>query len=155
MQVNARHLVLCSDEGADILILARSDARQADSLQEALWRAAAFADAGADLLFIDALGSVEEMRAFTQLGGAAAALPKVRWCSASTGSTTTASSTELCSLANMQARALCLEPAVHSSPYCVGIRGKTHHYGACQRNRQCTGQSHHMHAAMHAVALDC
>jgi hypothetical protein len=28
------------------LILARSDARQAESLEEALWRAAAFADAG-------------------------------------------------------------------------------------------------------------
>jgi 2-methylisocitrate lyase-like PEP mutase family enzyme len=67
----------CSDEGADILILARSDARQAESLDEALWRAAAFADAGADMLFIDALASKEEMLAFTQLGGAAAGLPKV------------------------------------------------------------------------------
>jgi 2-methylisocitrate lyase-like PEP mutase family enzyme len=57
--------------------LARSDARQAESLEEALWRASAFADAGADILFIDALASVEEMKAFTQLGGAAARLPKV------------------------------------------------------------------------------
>jgi hypothetical protein len=71
---------ICSDEGADILILARSDARQAESLEEALWRAAAFADAGADMLFIDALASKEEMLAFTQLGGAAAGLPKVRCC---------------------------------------------------------------------------
>jgi hypothetical protein len=70
--------VVRSDEGADILILARSDARQAESLEEALWRAAAFADAGADMLFIDALASKEEMLAFTQLGGAAAGLPKVR-----------------------------------------------------------------------------
>lgn len=62
------------------MILARSDARQAESLEEALWRAAAFADAGADILFIDALASVEEMRAFTSLGGAAAKLPKVRAC---------------------------------------------------------------------------
>lgn len=68
------------DEGADILILARSDARQAESLDEALWRAAAFADAGADILFIDALASEEEMRAFTSLGGAAARLPKVGAC---------------------------------------------------------------------------
>ena len=45
--------------------------------QEALWRASAFADAGADMLFIDALGSKEEMRALCQLGGAAAGLPKV------------------------------------------------------------------------------
>ncbi|WIA13770.1 hypothetical protein OEZ85_007320 [Tetradesmus obliquus] len=65
------------DEGADILILARSDARQAESLDEALARAAAFADAGADMLFIDALASKEEMLAFTQLGGAAAGLPKM------------------------------------------------------------------------------
>ena len=70
--------VCCSDEGADILILARSDARQAESLDEALARAAAFADAGADMLFIDALASKEEMLAFTRLGGAAAGLPKVR-----------------------------------------------------------------------------
>ena len=33
------------DAGADIVILARSDARSAVSLDEALWRAAAFADA--------------------------------------------------------------------------------------------------------------
>lgn len=65
------------NEGADILILARSDARQAESLDEALWRAAAFADAGADILFIDALASVDEMKAFTALGGAAAKLPKM------------------------------------------------------------------------------
>lgn len=35
------------EEGADILIVARTDARQAASLEEALWRAEAFADAGA------------------------------------------------------------------------------------------------------------
>jgi 2-methylisocitrate lyase-like PEP mutase family enzyme len=34
------------------------------SLDEALWRARAFADAGADVLFIDALASREEMKAF-------------------------------------------------------------------------------------------
>ena len=45
--------------------------------QEALWRAAAFADAGADVLFIDALASVEEMAAFCALPGAAARLPKM------------------------------------------------------------------------------
>lgn len=37
----------------------------------------AFAEAGADILFIDALESVEEMRAFCNLGGAAAKVPKV------------------------------------------------------------------------------
>ncbi|KAF8057118.1 Dml [Scenedesmus sp. PABB004] len=65
------------DEGADLLVLARTDARQAASLDEALWRAAAFADAGADLLFIDALASRDEMAAFCRLGGAAAGLPKM------------------------------------------------------------------------------
>lgn len=38
------------------------------SLSEALWRVEAFADAGADVLFIDALESVDEMRAFCSLG---------------------------------------------------------------------------------------
>ncbi|CAI5992198.1 unnamed protein product [Closterium sp. NIES-65] len=55
------------DEGqGDIVIVARSDACQAVSLDEALWRAAAFADAGADMVFIDALGSEEDMRAFVR-----------------------------------------------------------------------------------------
>lgn len=66
------------DEGADIVIIARSDARQAVSLDEALWRARAFAEAGADVLFIDALETVDELRAFCELGGAAASVPKVR-----------------------------------------------------------------------------
>jgi 2-methylisocitrate lyase-like PEP mutase family enzyme len=52
------------EAGSDIVIVARSDARQAMSIEEALWRVQAFADAGADVLFIDALTSVDEMRAF-------------------------------------------------------------------------------------------
>ncbi|BDA50301.1 probable 2,3-dimethylmalate lyase at N-terminal half [Coccomyxa sp. Obi] len=59
-----RAAVDAREEGADILIVARTDARQADSLQEALWRVDAFADAGADIVFIDALETREEMRAF-------------------------------------------------------------------------------------------
>jgi 2-methylisocitrate lyase-like PEP mutase family enzyme len=51
------------DEGADIVIVARSDARSAVSLEEALWRVAAFADAGADAVFVDALRSEADMRA--------------------------------------------------------------------------------------------
>lgn len=46
--VNAR------DEGAGILVLARTDARAMHGLDEALWRAQAFADQGADILFIEA-----------------------------------------------------------------------------------------------------
>jgi 2-methylisocitrate lyase-like PEP mutase family enzyme len=53
--------------GSGIVLVARSDARQAvggaQGLEEALWRAAAFADAGADVVFVDALESEEEMRA--------------------------------------------------------------------------------------------
>ena len=45
-------------------------------LQEALWRVAAFADEGADVLFIDALASVDEMAAFGALGKT----PKVSRC---------------------------------------------------------------------------
>ncbi|KAM0869807.1 hypothetical protein ACQ4PT_040447 [Festuca glaucescens] len=52
------------ESGSDIVIVARTDSRQALSLDEALWRARAFADAGADVLFIDALASREEMKAF-------------------------------------------------------------------------------------------
>jgi hypothetical protein len=48
--------------GQGIVIVARTDARQAESFAEALWRASAFADAGADVVFIDALESVAEMR---------------------------------------------------------------------------------------------
>jgi hypothetical protein len=69
------------EEGADILILARTDARQAVSLDEALWRAHAFAEAGADIVFIDALESVEEMQALCALGGAARSAPgRVEHC---------------------------------------------------------------------------
>lgn len=49
------------EEGADILILARTDARHGHGLDEALERAAAFRDAGADMLFVEAPQSVEEM----------------------------------------------------------------------------------------------
>lgn len=53
-----------NESGSDIVIVARTDSRQAVSLNEALWRVRAFADAGADVLFIDALASREEMKAF-------------------------------------------------------------------------------------------
>jgi 2-methylisocitrate lyase-like PEP mutase family enzyme len=50
--------------GADILIMARTDARATAGLAEAIWRAQAFADLGADILFVEALHSLEEMRTF-------------------------------------------------------------------------------------------
>lgn len=48
----------------DILILARTDARATDGLDEAIARIRAFAAAGADILFLEAPRSAEEMQAF-------------------------------------------------------------------------------------------
>lgn len=55
------------ESGADIIIVARTDSRQAVSFEESLWRSQAFSDAGADVLFIDALSSKEEMKKFCQI----------------------------------------------------------------------------------------
>lgn len=62
------------ESGSDIVIIARTDSRQAISFEEALWRSRAFADAGVDALFIDALASIEEMKAFCEV---TPLLPKV------------------------------------------------------------------------------
>ena len=59
-------------QGADLVIVARTDARSAFSqrygedraLDEALWRLKAFADLGADVLFLEAPRSEEEMLRF-------------------------------------------------------------------------------------------
>jgi 2-methylisocitrate lyase-like PEP mutase family enzyme len=51
------------DNGSDILILARTDAGATHGLDEAIWRAQAFADAGADILFVEAPRSEADMRA--------------------------------------------------------------------------------------------
>jgi len=50
-----------SRDSADFLIVARTDARTAHGLDEALRRGEAFAEAGADVLFIESPESVEEM----------------------------------------------------------------------------------------------
>ncbi|KAD4384171.1 hypothetical protein E3N88_24339 [Mikania micrantha] len=55
------------ESGSDIVIVSRTDSRQASSIEEALWRTRAFADAGADVIFIDALASKEEMKAFCEV----------------------------------------------------------------------------------------
>lgn len=47
----------------DFLVIARTDARTALGLDEALRRAEAYANAGADILFVESPESVEEMRA--------------------------------------------------------------------------------------------
>jgi 2-methylisocitrate lyase-like PEP mutase family enzyme len=56
-----RAAVDAREEGAQILVMARTDARATDGLDEALWRARAFADAGADLLFVEAPRDAREM----------------------------------------------------------------------------------------------
>jgi 2-methylisocitrate lyase-like PEP mutase family enzyme len=50
---------------------------QAVSLEEALARAERFAELGADVLFIDALESVDELRRFAVLRGVASGVPKM------------------------------------------------------------------------------
>jgi 2-methylisocitrate lyase-like PEP mutase family enzyme len=62
-----RAAVDAREEGADILIMARTDARATHGLQEALWRVGAFVDCGADIVFIEALESEEEMQEFCSL----------------------------------------------------------------------------------------
>jgi 2-methylisocitrate lyase-like PEP mutase family enzyme len=49
------------EEGADILIMARTDARHGHGLDEALERARKFSEIGADLLFVEAPKTIEEM----------------------------------------------------------------------------------------------
>ncbi len=49
------------EEGSDILILARTDARANLGLDEAIARARVFSDIGADILFVEAPRTVEEM----------------------------------------------------------------------------------------------
>jgi len=61
-----RAAVEAREEGADVLILARTDARATHGLDEALWRARAFADLGADLVFVEAPRSEAEMRRVCQ-----------------------------------------------------------------------------------------
>ncbi len=52
------------DEGADILIMARTDARATDGMEEALWRCNAFVDKGVDFVFLEAPQSEAEMERF-------------------------------------------------------------------------------------------
>ena len=65
-----RAAVDAREEGTDILILARTDARHTQGLGEAIERAATFAELGADILFVEAPKSEAEMRTVCE------ALPK-------------------------------------------------------------------------------
>jgi len=59
-----RAAVDARDEGADILIMARTDARGPHGFTEALERTLAFHDCGADITFLEAPLSEEEMREY-------------------------------------------------------------------------------------------
>jgi 2-methylisocitrate lyase-like PEP mutase family enzyme len=52
------------EHSIDILIMARTDACATDGFDEALWRAVAFADAGADVTFLEAPETVEQMERY-------------------------------------------------------------------------------------------
>jgi len=54
------------DEGATVLIMARTDARATHGMEEALWRMQAFADRGADILFLEAPRDEQEMEIFCE-----------------------------------------------------------------------------------------
>ncbi|MGR8935625.1 MAG: isocitrate lyase/PEP mutase family protein [Gammaproteobacteria bacterium] len=59
-----RAAVDARNEGADILIMARTDARATHGLDEAIARAKEFRRLGADITFVEAPETVEEMRAY-------------------------------------------------------------------------------------------
>jgi|ETNmetMinimDraft_25_1059894.scaffolds.fasta_scaffold02301_2 2-methylisocitrate lyase-like PEP mutase family enzyme len=56
-----RAAVDAREEGAEILIMARTDARAPLGFDEALWRVRAFADLGADIVFLEAPQSESEL----------------------------------------------------------------------------------------------
>jgi 2-methylisocitrate lyase-like PEP mutase family enzyme len=60
-QARIRAAVDAREEGADILVMARTDAHATDGFDEALWRARAFADLGADIVFLEAPRTEAEM----------------------------------------------------------------------------------------------
>jgi 2-methylisocitrate lyase-like PEP mutase family enzyme len=65
-----RAAVDARDEGAGICVVARTDARATLDLDEAIWRMRAFADLGADVVFLEAPRTEDEMAAFcTQVPG--------------------------------------------------------------------------------------
>ncbi len=59
-----RAAVQTRDSGAGILVMARTDARATEGFAEALWRMQAFADLGADILFLEAPQDEAEMERF-------------------------------------------------------------------------------------------
>ncbi|MEZ4333853.1 MAG: isocitrate lyase/PEP mutase family protein [Myxococcota bacterium] len=73
-RLRIRAAVDAREAGADLLIMARTDARAGHGLSEALERCRLFADLGADILFLEAPQSESELEAFC---AAFPALPKM------------------------------------------------------------------------------
>jgi 2-methylisocitrate lyase-like PEP mutase family enzyme len=70
-EMRIRAAVNAREEGADILIMARTDARASLGLDEAIDRCKAFRDLGADITFLEAPESEDEMRRYcTEVSGA-------------------------------------------------------------------------------------
>ena len=65
-RLRIRAAVDARESGAEILILARTDARAGHGIDEALERCRAFADLGADILFLEAPQSERELLAFCE-----------------------------------------------------------------------------------------
>lgn len=65
-QARLQAAVDARDEGAEILIMARTDARTGAGFSEALARCLEFAEIGADIIFMEAPESKEEMKKFCQ-----------------------------------------------------------------------------------------
>lgn len=53
-----------NEEGSDILIMARTDSRATNDLDEAIFRANKFAELGADITFLEAPESIDEMKEY-------------------------------------------------------------------------------------------
>jgi len=70
-EMRIRAAVDARDEGADILIMARTDARASLGLEEAMDRCKAFRDLGADITFLEAPESEQEMQRYcSEVSGA-------------------------------------------------------------------------------------
>jgi len=54
------------ESGTNVLIMARTDANATDGIDEALWRASAFSDAGADLTFLEAPENEDQMERYCE-----------------------------------------------------------------------------------------
>jgi 2-methylisocitrate lyase-like PEP mutase family enzyme len=69
VMVNKIKVAVEARSNPDLLIIARTDARQSEGFDGAMLRAAAYADAGADIVFPEALESEWEMRKACELIG--------------------------------------------------------------------------------------